>query len=596
MSIYKDLPALATRDIRLLRIPCRNATSALGFECSFIVTPLFEAPGYSALSYAWGDSPPVKGIRCNGYEMSVKPTLLSALTSIQDLQAAGDCHYMWIDAICINQSDMQERSAQVSIMKEIYRNAQLVYVWLGGHTGDLDRAVELIRKLNTAAVLRLDEPELDTAQIAKRAELPPVEVEANDAWNDLYHSFFDRPWFARIWTIQELCHARQCLVLNGKTTVNWEELAKIAPLFSDYQYSVPGRWNVSSLAHFNRIKSNHALNQPRSLLDLLQSFRRQQASDLRDKVYAVLNLSTSRAVSLVPVDYTLTATEVYINTAKSIMFADASEKLNIDVLCAVHPVQTPNWPSWVPDWSQPLNTLAVFNGDQSKSYSTSKNSVAIVSICPNPERLVVTGFGLDVIKTAALPMKLSPGYVPVNSLRSNPAAQHVLADWMLLVLNMETYPTKESLDDVLCETLVAGKGFNDIFPISDDEYDEFYRSYVELRTQIINLVKSGRFRKTGSQGCYSDLNFKEPSTYISKIEILSYFRRLIITQNGYIGLAPYTAEPDDVISILLGAQTPFVLRQQDDEWILLGECYIHGMMNGEAFDKPGISHQVFEIR
>lgn len=594
MSIYKDLPPLGPSDIRLLKIPCKNATSARGFECSLIVTPLSDAPGYSALSYAWGDSPLVNGVRCNEYHLSIKPNLLSALTSIQDLQSVGEYHHLWIDAICINQSDLQERSAQVSIMKEIYHNAQLVYVWLGGHTSDLGRAIVLIQKLNTAAVLRVDEPDLNTAEIAKRAKLPPVG--SNDAWNDLSNLFFNRPWFTRVWTIQELCHARQCLVLNGRTTVGWDELANIAPLFSDYQYSIPGRWKVNALWHFNRIKSDYSSNQPRSLLDLLQSFRRQQASDLRDKVYAVLNLSTSRAVSLLPIDYTITASEVYENAAKSMILADAPEGRNLDVLCAVHPLQTPGWPSWVPVWSQPLNTLAIFNGDRSRIYYAAKDSVATVSICPNPQRLIVTGFRLDVVEIAALPMKLSPGHIPVNSIRSNPAAQTILADWILLALKMGTYPTNECLDDALCETLVAGKGFNDIFPISDDEYDEFYKRYVDLRTQVLRLVKSGNLYKTRSQEHYINLDFEEPSTYIAKIEIISYFRRLIITQNGYIGLTPYTAEPDDMIAIFLGAQTPFVLRRQEGEWALLGECYIHGMMHGEAFDKPNIKYEDFRLR
>ena len=594
MSIYFSLANLGPRDIRLLRIPSNRKTSPPSFECSLVVYPLSKAPAYGALSYAWGESPPVETIICNGHNLSVRPNLLSALTTIQNSSTVDDRQYLWVDAICIDQSNSQERSAQVSIMKEIYSNAHIVFVRLGEHDQGLHCAVELIKKLNTANVLRKDKPHLNSIEIAKRAELPLVETDR--AWSNLHSLFFNRPWFSRIWTIQELCHARKCLVLNGGVTVIWEDIANIAPIFIDYQYSVPGRSSIYWLQHFSRIRLNHLLNKSRSLLDLLQTFRGQMASDPRDKVYAVLNLSTSRAASLVTVDYSLTTLEVYKNAARSVILADTPDKWILDLLCATHPIKHPDGPSWVPDWSQRLNTLAAFDGDKSTTYCAAKDTVATVSICSNLEKLNVLGFRFDYVEVAALAMVLNPGYTPWNSLRSNPAAQHVLADWMFLVLGIQNYPTGEPIDDVLCKTLVAGKNFNGIFPMSDDDFDDFFRSYVDLRTKLMKLTQHCRFQRRQSGDHYDDLVFEEPSLYISRIEILSYFRRLIITRNGYIGLASCTTEPDDVICILFGAQTPLVLRQEDGDWILLGECYVHGMMDGKAFDQPAIKCQEFRIR
>ena len=593
MSVYDSLADLGPRDIRLLKIPSKKVASSPGFECSLVVVSLHKAPGYAALSYAWGESSPVEKIDCNGHTLNVRPNLLSTLTTIQKL-STDNSQYLWVDAICIDQSNLPERSAQVSIMKEIYSNAQVVFVRLGEHDQGLHCAVELIKKLNTAAVLRKDKPHLKTIEIAKRADLPLVETD--HAWTDLYSLFFNRPWFSRIWTIQELCHARECLILNGGLTMEWEDMANIAPIFTDYQYSIPGRSSVYWLQHFSRVRLNHSLNKPRCLLDLLQTFRGQMASDPRDKVYAVLNLSTSRAASLVTVDYSLTTLEVYKNAARSVILADTPDEPILDLLCATHPIKHPDGPSWVPDWSQRLNTLAAFDGDKSKTYCAAKGSVATVSICPNQEKLDVLGFRFDYVEVAALAMVLNPGYTPWNSLRSNPAAQHVLAEWMFLVLGMPTYPTGERIDDVLCKTLVAGKNFNGTFPMSDDDFDDFFRSYVDLRTKLMKLTQRCRFQRRQPGEYYDDLVFREPSLYLTRVEILSYFRRLIITRNGYIGLASCTTEPNDSICILFGAQTPFVLRQECDDWILLGECYIHGMMDGKAFDQPGIKCQQFCIR
>ena len=310
----------------------------------------------------------------------------------------------------------------------------------------------------------------------------------------------------------------------------------------------------------------------------------------------MFHLATSQAASLVTVDYTLTTAEVYRDATISLIFADTPKKWILDVLCAVHPFRNPEWPSWVPDWSQRLNTLATFDGNQARNYCAAKDTVAIVSVYHNKKTLVVRGFQFDALEMAAFPMLLRPGHIPWNSLRSNPDAQNILANWILSVSSMKSYPTGEPLDSALCETLVAGKNFNGGYPLSNNEYDEFYRSYIDLRTQLLNLVKSGRFLMTERQVHYDDLVFTEPSQYIARIEILSYYRRMIVTQNGYIGLAPCTTEPDDIICIFLGAQTPFILRQEEDHWILLGECYIHGMMDGRAFDQPGIEYQDFRIR
>ena len=456
MSIYDDLPELGPMDIRLLKISSRKATSAPSFHCSLIITSMEKAIEYAALSCTWGSPTPVESISCNGHMIGVTPNLISALTAIQDLGNTESDRYLWVDAICIDQSNAQERGAQVAMMKQIHSNAVLVYAWLGESSDSLEGAVKLIRKLNNAAVLRANEPDLNTAEIAMRAELPPIAM--NSEWEELHRLYFTRPWFERIWTIQELCHARTCLVLNGRIALDWKELENIAPLFSDYQYAVPGRWNVYSLLHFSRIRSCHSKQRSRSLLDLLQSLRRQQASNDRDKVYAVLNLSTSRAVSMNIPDYTLSTAEVYKTAAQSLIFADTKER-NLDVLCAVHPIKNPGWPSWIPDWSRLLNILAEFNGDKSKTYNSSKGTVARASMCPNQEQLIINGFRLDTVKVVALPMLAGSGYIPLNSISSNAVAQCCISDWILLALEAPSYPTGETLDDVLCQTLVAGKGF-----------------------------------------------------------------------------------------------------------------------------------------
>lgn len=85
-------------------------------------------PKYEALSCTWGPPEPVKTITINGYEVKVRENLYWALVNLQ----RGVTHRLfWVDAICINQDDLEERNRQVSLMAFIYSRAQAVLVWLG---------------------------------------------------------------------------------------------------------------------------------------------------------------------------------------------------------------------------------------------------------------------------------------------------------------------------------------------------------------------------------------------------------------------------------------------------------------------------------
>ncbi|KAH9207808.1 heterokaryon incompatibility protein-domain-containing protein, partial [Leptodontidium sp. 2 PMI_412] len=136
--LYEPLPS--PRSIRLLAIlpgvddPIR---------CELSVVDLETAPPYEALSYVWGTPDPTLDILCNGKAIPVGPNLYSAL---RHLRGGYGTRIIWIDAICINQADSDERSKQVLFMNAIYRKAQHVTVWLGEHEGSALTAMNILRK------------------------------------------------------------------------------------------------------------------------------------------------------------------------------------------------------------------------------------------------------------------------------------------------------------------------------------------------------------------------------------------------------------------------------------------------------------------
>ncbi|KUJ09719.1 HET-domain-containing protein, partial [Mollisia scopiformis] len=91
-------------------------------------TTFADRPKYEALSYAWGRADVVKGVELNGRRVEIRVNLWLALVH---LRRTKEERLLWIDAICINQADLEERSEQVQIMAYIYSRAKRVLVWLG---------------------------------------------------------------------------------------------------------------------------------------------------------------------------------------------------------------------------------------------------------------------------------------------------------------------------------------------------------------------------------------------------------------------------------------------------------------------------------
>ncbi|KIN08958.1 hypothetical protein OIDMADRAFT_153578, partial [Oidiodendron maius Zn] len=160
---YQYTPFSDQYSIRLLEI---IATSSPQIQCRLKTFALHDAPDYDALSYTWGDPrPPLFQsigsshyqkkhlVRCNDRAIYVSTNLHDALQRLRhaqhnsSLQGPALQKYIWIDALCIDQQDLPERSTQVALMEEIYRGAQIVVTWLGNADPYTKPALRLITRL-----------------------------------------------------------------------------------------------------------------------------------------------------------------------------------------------------------------------------------------------------------------------------------------------------------------------------------------------------------------------------------------------------------------------------------------------------------------
>ncbi|KAF2717801.1 HET-domain-containing protein, partial [Polychaeton citri CBS 116435] len=195
---------LAPDSIRVLAItPALDSGHPL-IECSLRHYPLQHASQeqYTAISYTWGK--PRSGekvIRLDGADFRVRRNLYWCL---RGLRSHGFVHNIWLDAICIDQNNTPERNAQVALMGAIYRQASLVITWIGGRDLVFDNFCKRLEECH----LSLEEAGIQNFKKLRKSA----------AWCS------QRPYFARMWVIQENVLAAERLLLCGDYQCSWEKI------------------------------------------------------------------------------------------------------------------------------------------------------------------------------------------------------------------------------------------------------------------------------------------------------------------------------------------------------------------------------------
>jgi hypothetical protein len=281
---------LPENHVRLMRIlPGRRKKSVVRCETRVFSLPVDS--GYTAISYAWG--PPVAdhAIVLDGRKHLVAKNLWHFLTTWRSfiLQASTaeesswkPCHsWLWIDALSIDQNNMQERNHQVKIMSKIFGGADEVLVWLGlANTKTNKASRHLLMSIEDAPKGYID------------ARLREV---------------CERMYWTRLWVFQELKSAKQVSLMCGSDIVPFAALAKsLANLVPGSREHIDAQsrrlMRHSAAAKMVDLCGQHA---PTSLWLLLQLTQHLNCYDPRDKVYALLSMAKSGADGI-EADYTMT--------------------------------------------------------------------------------------------------------------------------------------------------------------------------------------------------------------------------------------------------------------------------------------------------
>lgn len=190
--------SLTGRSIRLLTVNSGDVDSPV--SCTLEEASLDdESTSYYALSYCWGAVHSPIEIMCNSHPLLITPNLHAALL---EYRRRGTNRPLWVDAICIDQSNVAERTSQVRIMQTIYSRAACVVVWLGEAEATDGPALEVLRAIHAPWVTMRDSYGRNIPLFTGQDEATHdanLAARVPDAYFDALAAFLLRPWFSRIW-------------------------------------------------------------------------------------------------------------------------------------------------------------------------------------------------------------------------------------------------------------------------------------------------------------------------------------------------------------------------------------------------------------
>lgn len=354
-------------------------------------------PEYEALSYTWGAPTPTAVIIVNDCAVTIRQNLYAALLQLRSESEDQD---LWVDALCIDQLNPEERIMQVARMPSIYQRARHVIAWLGSATTTSPKSFELLEQLGqhkppkktrwyeykewhgpqfefwkgVGSGLRREWYELENGTKHdrfkhlrwKKSQKPPKKIDSHGqrALQDL----LIRPYWKRVWIIQELAYARSITLVCGSQSLDWSRFQVAItrdncdqfPNSDDENHWFCNFLQESGIAFLQNNRGRARLPdrafgfeaRSATLLRTLESAWDFQSSDPRDKIYALLGLpSLDDDMGLPPLDYSKSVSHIFCTMAKAIIKYERA----LSILCLHHSSGEPHplgLPSWTPDWTK----------------------------------------------------------------------------------------------------------------------------------------------------------------------------------------------------------------------------------------------------
>ncbi|KAL5316373.1 hypothetical protein ACEPPN_015418 [Leptodophora sp. 'Broadleaf-Isolate-01'] len=596
-----------TREIRLLEILDIKSEERLSFRLRHV--PLDTAPTFLAISYAWGNFEDELTIYVDGHSFEVSRNLFDILVNRisfffdSGLQKHRDeieymSRFLWVDAICINQTDLTERAQQILLMGKIYQTG-IVCICLDSGNEELDRTA-------SHAIWRIH------GQLNDKLEI----TISDNEWLAM-HQLFTKAWFKRMWVIQELCLSSmtQCTVFNGHRPISmanlWTvtlELFKLTPTTLSISQKRAMRDGMKEYLCLVGIKLDLE-HRPFSNLatSLLWIFRDRLATNPRDKIYSLMGLikeasgkrrngSENYLVHVTGVDlqklindYGATVEDIFESLVESVISTTGS----LNIICAS---QFPSsfTRSWVPNWADAWERYSILltSMDQalsgapdgsSEQYNASASTSPSVSISKDRTTLTVRGLQWDRILSLYDPPVFPCKECPTIYLWASKLFDQLDPDLRRRLIGTYGEATAGDKDVEIsaffqwCKAIHGGP-FRNSHARGRDHW-HFYGGASQEWHAFSDSFHHGNLYFEDFTGKENEANLEMRCIQIG------HRRKIFISERGYCGLVSDSAKISDALCVFLGCDVPVLIRGlEKNQYSFIGEAYVQGLMDGEAME------------
>lgn len=688
---------------------------------------LDTAPQYQALSYEWGPGPDSFSIILRDYTKSLRDIAdrkkrlqfamfrtvgtkhflrANVFYALLHLRHPKDPVKIWVDTICINQLDDEEKAEQIAQMADIYNRAYNVNIWLGESNDGSDEAMEFIAQLGDMRQLR--NILHDNSSLKK--------------WIELIHLMRYR-WFSRRWIIQELVLARTAYVHCGNQVVHWNdfsdaisiltsELDAIKRIMESERTQEPLEFAPRLLSvvealgarKLSFVKANllqkgpegQILERHSSLEYLVSTLISFDSSDPRDTVYGLLSIAREMPLAPIRPNLKKSLLDVYVEFVEYCIHSSDS----LDILCRhwapkhtvieikrrddiTQKIKTTQVDTVLPSWISTVDKSEF--GTPDKVFRGRIHANSLVGA-----QRVYYASGTGRLKSFQLGRRTTPltvendllseefsGLLTVRGFvlgRINELSPRITGNLPQEVLEMggwidshqDESRTVDDVPDKLWKTLIANRDENNKLP------DSYFRKACLYCLQHAEVNGDVDMTKILND---PNIFHKFIITFLKRVEEVSTERKAFLSgsEDQYFGLCPKNAQRKDLVCIIHGCSVPVILRrvaqrpvlgqkkvqpaptqpspttheasqgtkrrQRDSDpgqtpqirdgaatgqrakrqrtdpdpdpdpgypsprgdtkqlvcYKLIGECYVHGKMEGEAMDIPGRRDQDFTL-
>ncbi|KAI4594283.1 hypothetical protein KJ359_008558 [Pestalotiopsis sp. 9143b] len=596
-------------EVRIRLIKLHPGKDNRAIRCSLMPIDILDplCPEFEALSYVWGSFDHGKYIRVDGKPFEVSDSLHEALRHIRHEK---EPRILWIDALSINQNDSEERCFQVLLMGHIYSKASKVIVWLGE-----DEPFGLSHAL----------ADTKTQMISiKQARIPPELVHVG-----LVHvvaSLLRRPWWTRVWVVQELVRAGAVEIQCGRSTFDWEHFCALVDatgenthgkeLLNSISESRPGI-NPSSMSPFalpekrvaefeslrvarrawERLSNLNSGSDPNNatywndsvnLLSLVYMFRGRRATDPRDKVFAFMGLAEdgdaliSPDYDQEPFDLSLQFAREHIRQNRTLAVVALAEFAR-EVDRGTPDLPGGNSNAHIPSWCPALmSTESLHQGLNYIPFWTGLTG-------SNHEDELAAADGLATMIPINSPQPRKNSY---DSEYKDENAYTLLVQ-AVAGLNSDVTEDGRVSDASQLSGVISDLNAENLFSKWEGMADLAIRSKRPDPTPSGPRLSRGELlHLTTTAGKFSAMPLSTDTSqreqYLQARNDACRNRRLFVTGDGLLGLGPEELRIGDEVNVLLGMQAPVVLRRIVDgdsesdanlcKYTYLGQAYIHELM------------------